>query len=141
MVGVDSGGILVDNDSIKINENGQAYVNGALVPIGGVIAWLKSYTNTPALDGRFVECNGQTLDDSESVYDTQTIPDLNGNSYFLMGSSTSGTTGGAGSFSVTEGNQTSGGADSVARINGLTGNHNVSILPPHYGVVWVMRIK
>ena len=47
-------------------------------PIGSVTAWLKSYTNTPTLPDNWVECNGQTLDDSDSVFDTQTIPDLNG---------------------------------------------------------------
>lgn len=61
------------------------------VPIGAIVAWHKSFPNTPALLDGFVECNGQTLDDGDSVYDGQIIPDLNGGAKFLRGSSASGT--------------------------------------------------
>lgn len=64
-------------------------------PIGAVLPWLKSFTNTPVLPVGWVECSGQVLSDSESVYDGQTIPDLNGDNRFLRGSSTSGSTGGS----------------------------------------------
>lgn len=63
------------------------------IPIGGIIPWLKSFTNTPSLPTGWVECNGQVLDDSDSVYDGETIQDLNGNNSFLRGNSTSGGTG------------------------------------------------
>jgi len=65
------------------------------VPVGTVLPWLKTYANTPALPDEFVECNGQVLDDAASVYDGQTIPNLNGNNNFLRGAATSGGTGGA----------------------------------------------
>lgn len=64
-------------------------------PVGSVLSWLKEYTNTPALPNGWVECNGQVLSDTESVYDGQTIPDLNGDNRFLRGNSTSGSTGGS----------------------------------------------
>jgi hypothetical protein len=65
-------------------------------PIGSVMAWLKSFTNTPqTLPAGFVECNGQVLSDGDSVYNGQTLPDLNGDNQFLRGNSTSGGTGGA----------------------------------------------
>lgn len=76
-------------DAAEVNAN-FAYVG--LVPIGTVLPWLKSLTNTPALDDRFVECNGQTLSDAESVYNGVVIPILNGNLNVLYGKSTSGTT-------------------------------------------------
>jgi len=60
------------------------------IPIGGIIAWHKTFANTPALTEGFVECNGQTLSDSDSPYDGQIIPDLNGDARFLRGGSTSG---------------------------------------------------
>ncbi|MCP4595077.1 hypothetical protein, partial [Neptuniibacter sp.] len=60
-------------------------------PIGAIIAWHEDFTNTPALPDGWVECNGLPLDDPDSVYDGQTIPDLNGDERFLRGSSTSGT--------------------------------------------------
>ena len=73
--------------------------SGTSVPIGGIIAWLKSYTNTPSLPNEFVECNGQTLDKSSSPFHTQVIPDLNGaiaaTKYFIRGNTTSGGVGGA----------------------------------------------
>lgn len=62
-------------------------------PIGSVTAWLKSYTNTPSLPSGWVECNGQTLNDSDSPYNGQVIPDLNGENRFLRGNATSGDTG------------------------------------------------
>ena len=56
-------------NSTEVNEN-FSYVG--MVPVGTVLPWLKTFTSTPALDDRFVECNGQTLSDGDSVYDTQT---------------------------------------------------------------------
>jgi hypothetical protein len=47
-------------------------------PIGAIIAWHKSFPNTPALSSNWVECNGQTLSDGDSPYDGQVIPNLNG---------------------------------------------------------------
>lgn len=68
------------------------------VPIGGIISYLKSFTNTPTLSTAFVECNGQTINDSGSIYNGQATPNLNGSGSltkrFLRGSITSGTTGG-----------------------------------------------
>lgn len=52
---------------------------------------------TPFLPENFVECNGQTLADTESILDGLVIPDLNacaGTSRFLRGKTTSGATGG-----------------------------------------------
>jgi hypothetical protein len=54
-----------------------SWVN-ALIPVGVILPWHKSFPNTPALLANWVECNGQTLSDSESVYDGQVIPNLNG---------------------------------------------------------------
>jgi len=110
------------------------------VPVGGVLAWLKTYTNTPALPSGYVECNGQTLSDAGSVYNGQVIPNLNGNNYFLEGNSTSGGTGGGSTHNHTPTNEAagynSGGSnyplDSIASANNL---------PPYYNVVWVLRVK
>lgn len=66
-------------------------------PVGGIIAWHKNLTNTPALPDGWIECNGQPINDSESVYDGQTAPNLNNapNAWnaagvFLRGGTTSG---------------------------------------------------
>lgn len=73
--------------------------NIGAVPVGGIVGYLKSYTNTPSLSEEFVECNGQLLDDSDSVYDGQTIPNINGSGggtkRFLRGSTSSGGVGGS----------------------------------------------
>jgi hypothetical protein len=47
-----------------------------LVPIGGVIAWLKSFSNVPALPDEYVELNGQVLSDAQSPLNGQTLPNL-----------------------------------------------------------------
>ena len=140
-------------------------INGAIVPIGGVIAWLKSFTGTPSLPSGFVECNGQTLDDSDSVFDNEVIPDLNGDNQFVRGNSTSGGTGGASSVIAqlaTQGGAVNYGDTTLLRddssnnnwIRGMTAaagsidfaplkNRTVSfsIIPPYYNVVWIMRVK
>jgi hypothetical protein len=69
-------------------------------PIGVITAFHKSFTNTPTLPWGWVECNGQTLSDTESVFNGQVIPNLNnngggGSNRFLRGATTSGTTGGS----------------------------------------------
>jgi len=120
------------------------YVQSAIPPIGAVIAWLKNFSNTPTnLPSGWVECNGQTLSDAGSVYNGQSIPNLNGNSggtkRFLRGSTTSGSTGG---------NEALGNSGNYqARTDGsYSGFHNYpagseSLLPSYYSVVWIMRIK
>ena len=71
------------------------------VPIGSIIAWHKDFANTPALPGEFVECNGQTLSDGDSVYNGQVIPNMN-DSKFIRGSSVSGTASGNDSHTHTD---------------------------------------
>lgn len=76
-------------------------------PIGSIIAWHKDMLGgTPGLpaSGEWVECNGQTLNDTGSAYHNRTIPNLNGDAaganspgqsgkiaLFLRGGLTSGT--------------------------------------------------
>ena len=47
-------------------------------PVGSIVAWHKDFENTPELPDNWVECNGQTLDDPESPYHEQVIPNING---------------------------------------------------------------
>jgi len=61
-------------------------------PIGTVMFYHKDFPNTPALSDNWAELNGQTISDSESPYDGQTLPDINGEGRFLRAGSTSGTT-------------------------------------------------
>jgi len=64
-------------------------------PIGTICGWSDNITGTPSLPGSWVLCDGSTVSDSESPLNGQTLPDLNGNNYFLRAGSTSGGTGGA----------------------------------------------
>lgn len=74
------------------------------VPVGTIVAWHKSLADTPAIPAGWVECNGQTLNDTGSLLHGQVIPNLNGDAtganspgfaaaerLFLRGSATSGT--------------------------------------------------
>lgn len=92
-IGVD--GILFPDGTLQTTA-GQGGGGGNL-PLGTVLAWHKSFNNTPNLPDGWVECNGQTLSDPASPYDGQTIPDLNNrkNAWnskgsFLRGDTTSG---------------------------------------------------
>jgi hypothetical protein len=67
-------------------------INTIDIPIGGIIWWYKNLTGVPALPSGWVECNGQVLDDSESLLNGQTIPNINGSGYFIRGSATAGIT-------------------------------------------------
>ena len=139
------------------------------VPIGTILPWAKSRSNTPPLPENFAECNGQTIDDAESPYDGQTLPDLNGNNRFLRGNSTSGGTGGedsvqlsvsempshnhtikwrntyldTGDWMITGTSQTTdrtnGSSDISVRPSG--GDEAHENRPPFFDVVMVMRIK
>jgi hypothetical protein len=132
------------------------------VPIGGVISWLKTLAHTPTLPSNFVECNGQVLSDADSVYNGDTIPNLNAG-IFLRANTTSGTTGGSDTHTLTEAelpshhhttptwNASGAGNGKFANTGGVTettadtGNagsgsaHNN--IPSYYEVVMVMRIK
>jgi microcystin-dependent protein len=142
-----------------------------LAPIGGVVAWLKSYTNTPALPSGWVECNGQTLSDADSVFNGQAIPNLNGANRFLRGNSTSSGLGGAETVQLTlrqmpshshdintipypgtagdddniltKANTQSGGLETTIVEGGGddNGGEPHENLPPYYNVVWIMRVK
>jgi hypothetical protein len=116
-------------------------------PVGGIIAWTKSFTGTPALSTYFVECNGQVLSDAGSVYNGQTVPDLNGASdgvqKFLRGSQTSGTTGGNTITFLSSCGQLAfpgygAGNSELFMYTPADGGDN---LPNYYEVVWVWRVK
>lgn len=118
-------------------------------PIGSITAWLKSYTNTPALASSWVECNGQTLSDAESVFDGQVIPDLNSTLYFLRGNTTSGSLTGSlthahsGTTSTAPADETtgSGSLDGTGPHSHTFTTNSGSSLPPAYDVVWIIKIK
>jgi microcystin-dependent protein len=136
------------------------------VPIGGIAAWLKSYVNTPTLPPDWLECNGQIVNDPESVYNGQILPDLNGQNRFLRGSATSGGIGGAATVQLSidqlpahshttlaSPTYQPGGAfgpqafpaapDTGTPYSTSTvgGNQPHENLPPCYNVVWIMRVK
>jgi hypothetical protein len=142
--------------SSELNANFD-YVFEIQSPVGSVVAWLKNYTNTPALPDNWVECNGQTLSDADSVYNGQTIPDLNGDNRFLRGNSTSGDTGGTENNNHQHNVATetrffcsiSGGSNETRldvnminpNSNNLIKTTNLDNRPPYYNIVWVMRVK
>jgi hypothetical protein len=118
-----------------------------LVPVGCVVAFLKNITGTPAtLPSEFVECNGQTLTDPQSIYNGVPIPDLNGtnaaNHRFLRGAATSGGTGGTETHH--HGMPVSGDTtfpSFIAQTTDFFTTGDASTLPSYYEVVWVIRIK
>lgn len=111
------------------------------VPVGTVVAWMKAFTNTPALPAQWVECNGQVLDLPGSPYDGGIIPNLNGSGgrekRFLRGSDSSGATGGAethghGLYLINR---------SEKKLINVSARNDASNLPPYYEVVWIMKVQ
>lgn len=147
-------GTTADADEVNANF---AYVG--VVPIGTVLPWLKSYTSTPALDDHFVECNGQTLSDADSVYNGQVIPDLNGavdtglKGRFLRGHSSSGVEEDSANLSHTHTVTSHTGGSGVSpnypikpsEVSNTTFTTNSSggteARPYNYSVVFIMRVK
>lgn len=126
-----------------------AYQPYGLVPIGGIIHWIKSFTGVPSLPAGFVECNGQVLSDGQSPLNGQTMPNINGSGggtkQFLRGSTTSGTTGGSethnhaltiGTISV---DATILNANVICSVATPTGD--TSTLPSFYEAVAIVRVR
>ena len=106
------------NDSdIQSNSSDIQSLEQGLIPVAGITAWHKNLTSK-SLPDRFKECDGSTVNDSESPLDRQSVPDLNGDNRILKGNNSSG---GTGSFK--------------------TNGDNTSNTENVFDVVWVMRIK
>ena len=119
--------------------------------VGTIKAWHKSMTGMPSnsLTAFWVECDGSTLSDTESPFNGQTVPDLNGDHRFLRGNDTSGDTGGT----ETHTHSNSTGSDDIAQagdtkvtFHDTTGNlyqttSATGTLPTYYGVVWIIKVK
>lgn len=119
------------------------FIGWGIIPIGAVVAWLKNFAGTPSLPDGWVECNGQVINDSDSVYNGQTLPNLNGGQRFLRGKTTSGTWSGQGahkhSFLAYRVGISLGLVYYYFPANNST--YYTTTSPEYYSVVWVIRIK
>lgn len=131
------------------------------VPVGTILSWAKDLTGGRTIPNTFVECNGQTLSDSDSVYNGVVIPNLNGTTeatkLFLRGSTTSGGTGGSATAGASHSHGTSGGSGRYWRgrnsgsgssscishgsISASNKNITLNTIPKYVEMVWIMRIK
>lgn len=112
-----------------------------VVPVGTIMAWAKSMTNTPSLPRGWVECNGQAIEDPQSPYVGQSVPDLNGateeGGRFLRGAAASGATGGSTTHTHPGYRSQKYGTQRSPVAAPIPAEH----LPPFYSVVWIMRVK
>lgn len=121
------------------------------VPVGGFLHYNPNISGTPALNQDFVQCNGQTITDTQSPLFGQSVPNLNGNGQFLRAGATGGATGGAVTssisasinFSSTSISYTTGASTAQFVTSGSLsiGGNPFSIIPPYYTGVAIMRIK
>lgn len=139
----------VDGDILYASETNTMF---NMCPVGSIFAWLKSYTNTPALPSNWVECNGQTLSDADSVYNGQVIPDLNGGARFLYGAASSGGTKSEDFIPAHDHDFTyynSGATTSLTAVGSATNATNTTWVQSvtsgtalaGYAVVWIIRVK
>ncbi|MFA5857622.1 MAG: hypothetical protein WC955_00995 [Elusimicrobiota bacterium] len=100
---------------LSVKHNGTISGCG-FIPIGTIVAWHKSFANTPALPGSWVECTGGTVSDAASPINGQAIPNLNSQVYagsrgrYIRGGTTSGSTNASSRFSGNTVKYTSSGA-------------------------------
>lgn len=112
--------------------------------IGTIVGWLKNLNNTPPLLDGWMECNGATVNDSDSPFNGQSVPNINGTTEatkkFLRGAS--GTTGLC--TSVFQHSHAIGQCyrpRSCGCPNAPNAANTRSHVPPYYEVVWVIKIK
>jgi hypothetical protein len=149
------------NSKIANGQSGDAnMVKAVIPPIGSILAWHKTYTNTPALPDGWHECDGTVISDADSPYNGQTLPNLNGpvsaglKGYFLRGDSTSGNTQTNDVQTHTHNYWATGGSgvngDVQAKNDGSThleySTHNISTdgaetRPYTFTIVWIIRYK
>ncbi|MFN8370254.1 MAG: hypothetical protein U0T83_06480 [Bacteriovoracaceae bacterium] len=92
--------------NVKMYYNGTRWLEVGAQPIGSITSWHKTFANTPTIPWGWKECDGSVLNDTESPYHGQTLPNLNSApsdpaggaastysaGYYLRGSTTSGST-------------------------------------------------
>jgi hypothetical protein len=117
------------------------------VPVGAIIMWNKSFSNTPTqLPFGWAECNGQTITDSNSIYNGQAVPNINPTQRFVRGASTSSGTGGSDTHShdITFSTQsfTISGPGTQTLVTSVTSpTATESTLPSYYQAVFIIKIK
>ena len=122
----------------------KSLIDAGSVPVGCVMAWLKSFPNTPALPASWAECNGQVLSDAASPFNGATLPDLNGAGgpqRFLRGAAASGGTGGGDTLIIPSEVPVDNNIDASTTTVVSGPQSDLPILPSYYEVVWVMRVK
>jgi hypothetical protein len=116
-------------------------VTDALLPIGSVVGWCRDLAGALTLPGKWVECNGQLLNDGESPLNLLNIPNLNGEQRFLRGASASGGTGGADTWNLAGEVAVDNNLDASTTTVASAPQPDLPLLPSYYEVVWVMRVK
>ncbi len=110
------------------------------VPIGGTIGWYKNTPGVPALPANFVECNGQFLDDPESLLHGQMMPDMNtGVQRFPRGGLVSGLTGGIDTFATASADNS--GLGTPFTVVTPDFSPGAVPIPPYQTTVYVIRVK
>lgn len=140
-----------DNEALIYDDTNNKWIQSPIAPVGSMMPWNKSVLASTTLPDGWVEMNGQTIALKSAFAggawdngnNTMTIPNVNGNNQFVRGNSTSGGTGGRESFSFTHSTNTTGAnaGNAVDYIDSQLGSGSVSILPPYFDAVWIVRIE
>ena len=164
MAQIETGKSQPDNDKLKFNAEGLLTLNtDYLVPIGAIIPWHKNMSGVPSLPENFLEMNGQTVNDSDSPLNGNTLFNMNDVHSFVRGNATSGAVGGEATHTLTESeipahSHTISPTDYNASLGsyGATGSvdrsHSVETdstgggsahnnEPQYINLVWIIRIK
>lgn len=139
-VGTDGQAVVADS----AQSTGLGYSWG-LVPVGGVVSWLKSLSGAPGLPAGYLEANGQTVSDGGSPFNGVALPNLNGNGgatqRFLRGNTTSGAVGGTETHTHALNTASISPCGTAQTFVNGTATQSASTLPSYYEAVFVIRIK
>jgi len=129
-------------------------VNNDITPMGSIIPWLKTLTNTPTLPSNWVECDGTVISDVSSLMNGFTLPLLNGSTedtkcFVRGGDVVDGSVEGLSTADCTHSHGTDNGfvrspVSGTPCLRDITVDEEIleiDIVPPYYEVVWIMRIK
>lgn len=152
-------GLRVENDNEmspkqKISSTAYSFRSQATIeiPVGTIMAWTKALSGV-TLPAGWVECNGQTLSDTQSPMNGKNVPNLNGEQRFLRGSAAPGGIGGKEkiaytvqkTFSLTNTHPGIIAIDGVNVWSIPTGYNSMDYYidnqPPYYDIVWIIKVR
>ncbi|MCP4134981.1 MAG: tail fiber protein [bacterium] len=81
----------LQNQSLESqNQSLGGSINDLMAPVGSIVAWHKNFGSGATIPAGWIECDGSIINDGQSIYNGETVPDLNSSGRFMRGGAISG---------------------------------------------------